>query len=216
MKYVILAALLLTACQGKKGDMGPQGPSAPQPVPVVEDEVQKLINEENEYRLGLGQTALSSGLACTLYTITGGQRIQASIPGYNTLTGLTSVGTFLLKSPFNQPNGPISDGLSVLPNPLKTIYKNMYMLRCSGYIVVTKSDYYLFDLTSDDASLLYINGSKVIDNDNNHGAVNVSGMRYLRKGVHSFKLEYAQAGGGNQALVLKVDGSLLDPKYMVH
>lgn len=226
---VLLSLALLSACgrgfngkdgsDGAQGPAGPTGPAAPVvtlPVDSVAQDVQNLLNDENDYREGLGQTALTSGLSCTLYTITGGDRIQASIAGHNTLTGITQVATFLFKGQFNQPDSPVSQTLNVLPAPLRPLYTNMILLRCQGQIVVRESDYIPFELTSDDGSVLYIDGAKVIDNDNAHGATLVSGMKYLRRGVHTFRLDFAQSGGGNQALVLTSGGSQIDPMYLAH
>ncbi len=189
---------------------------APPVDPTLEEEIAAILSEENDYRLGLGQTMLSNGLSCTLSTITGGSRIQSSIAGHNTLTGISNVATFLYKGLFNQPDTSISVGMNVLPEALRSIYKNMYLLRCQGFIVVTESGYYSFELTSDDASLLYVAGAKVIDNDNNHGSVTVTGQKYLRKGVHAFRLDYAQAGGGNQSLILTSGGESINPAFYAH
>ena len=230
MKHVLFAvvvALSLSACgkgatgdAGAQGPQGPQGPAAPVPTPPavtpLEQEVAKLLADENEYRLGLGQTMLSTGLSCTLQTFTGGDRIQASIAGHNTLQGLTTVGSFLLTSPMNQQDSPISDGNSVLPAGIRSVYKNMYLLRCQGQLVVTQSGNVLIDITSDDGSVVYVDGSKLIDNDNNHGSTTVAGMKYLRKGVHSFRLDYAQSGGGSQSLVLRMNGELMNPLLWAH
>lgn len=226
MKKLILAFLatgLLAACAGPSGNDGSTGPQGPQgpaaPTPTVSDEqadINALVSDENDYRLGLGQTQLSEGLSCTLYTITGGDRIQASISGHNTLTGITQVATYLYKGWFNQPDSPVSDGMNVLPTALRSLYTNMYLLRCQGQIVVRESDYYNFTVNSDDASVLYIDGAKLVDNDNNHGVTAVSGQKYLRRGVHTFRLDYAQAGGGNQALQVLAGGQFINPIYYFH
>ena len=194
----------------------PRVVEVPAPAETFEQDVANLVADENDYRTGLGQTALSSGLACTLYTTTGGDRIQASIAGHNTLTGLSQVATYLYKGPFNQPDSPISDGMNVLPEALRSLYKNMYLLRCQGQVVVTATGYYGFELSSDDGSLLYIDGAKVIDNDNNHGNTTVVGQKYLRRGVHTFRLDYAQTGGGNQSLILTSGGSTINPALYFH
>lgn len=222
----ILLAICISGCggsytnyvgpQGPKGDPGTPAPSPTSTTTAEDQDIANLVSDENDYRLGLGQTMLSSGLSCVLYTITGGDRIQASISGHNTLTGLSTVATFLYSYAFNQPNASSSDGLNVLPLALQPLYTNMFMLLCYGQIVVTDTDYHTFQLSSDDASLLYVDGSLVIDNDNAHGVTTISGMRYLRRGVHSFSLYFAQTGAGSQALILNTDGALAPANRFYH
>lgn len=233
MMAMLVAAMGLTAC-GHKGDQGdagtpgapgPTGPAAPVAPPVVVDEVQADINalvaDENDYRISLGQTMLSEGLSCKLYTTTGGDRIQASIAGHNTLQGLTQIASFTYKgqdaaTTFQQYDASVNDGLNVLPTPLKNTYKNAFLLRCEGQIVITETGLYGFELYSDDASLLYIDGSKLIDNDNSHGITLMQGNKNLRRGVHTFRLDFAQTGGGNQALVLRANGVSIPPRFFQH
>lgn len=210
MKYVILA-LILSACSTETFTVV-HDPAVPQPP----TEVQQILNEENAYRLGLGQTQLSSGLSCSLQTFVSGDRIQASIAGHNTLAGLTQVATFLLTVPFNQQDANISEGMNVLPVPLRAVYQDKYLLRCSGQLVVTETGYVQFDLRSDDGSVLYVDGAKLIDSDNAHGPVDASGTKYMRRGVHAFRLDYSQSGAGSEALVLKANGDVVSPEYFVH
>src|SRR4051812_41372656 len=95
----IILMCLMTACG--KGDKGEPGPTvyvtAPAEPVEGQAEIDALVAEENDYRLGLGQTALSSGLSCTLYTITGGTYINATnINGASqspVLTGVVQVAT---------------------------------------------------------------------------------------------------------------------------
>lgn len=214
---VLLLSGFMAACAGPEGDRGPQGEPAPTPVVTpLQADINALVLDENTYRLGLGQTQLSEGLSCTLYTITGGDRIQSSIAGHNTLTGLSQVGTYLYKGAFNQPDSPTSDGMNVLPPALRAAYTNMYMLRCQGQVVITDSNWYSFSVSSDDASVLYVDGAKVVDNDNNHGVTTVTGSKYLRRGVHTIRLDYAQAGGGNQALIVQMNSSSINPALYYH
>ena len=177
-----------------------------------------IVDEENIYREGLGQTALTNGLSCALYTVTGGQFIQNDATHTPTLTGIVTVATFLFKDAFNQPNSSANDGLNVLPAALRSnpSYKNLILLRCQGQLVVTTTGYVDFDLTSDDGSVLYVDGSRTIDNDGNHGATEKTGQKYLREGVHTFRLDFAQTGAGNQALILKANNSLLSGQYFFH
>lgn len=221
MKWFLVASLLLVSgCYGPRGHVGPAGPQGPEapvdPTTPFEEDVASIIEDENIYRLGLGQTALSSGLSCTLSTFTSGTRIQSTNGGNITLSGLSQVATFLSSGIFNQPDTPISAGMNALPASLRAIYLNMYLLRCQGYFVVQETGYYSFELSSDDGSLLYINDSKIIDNDNAHGVVTLLGTKYLRRGVHKFRLDYTQSAGGNQALILKTNGGFLDSRLFFH
>lgn len=203
-KLMLIALLSLTAC-GKTYTRVTEEVAIPATTVPLTD-VQEIVADENEYRNGLGQSTLSPGLSCALYTIVSGDRIQSSIPGHNTLSGISHVASFTHDGSFNQISSSVNDGMNVLPLPLRVTYKNMYLLRCQGQIVITETGYYNFELTSDDASILYVGGAKVIDNDNNHSPTLVVGQKYLRRGVHTFRIDYAQAGGGSQALILKSSG----------
>lgn len=219
MKKLLLISTILTLCIscGRDNQTTIINEVVSPPTTEVNAEtqdVETLLAEENSYRETLGQSQLTSGLSCNLQTYTGGDRIQASIANHNTLQGLSNVGSYTLKAPFNQDNTSVDLGLNVLPMGLKTMYKRNYLLRCTGYIVITENNYYKFDLTSDDASVLYIAGAKVIDNDNAHGVNLVSGTKFLRRGVHAFRLDYAQEGG-SQALILNMSDELLSASRFV-
>jgi hypothetical protein len=221
--YLLLAgiSILFLGC-GKDGKQGP--PAEPYIAPSIKDSVQEdidyIVNDENDYREGMALPPLTSGLSCKLQTFTSGHRIQPTSGGVQTLTGLSTVGTFLYKGKngesFKQPNSSMNDGMNVLPDALRPLFKNMYTLDCTGYIVVLESGYYLFEIQSDDASLVYINNSLLIDNDNSHGIVSKSNQKYLRRGLHQFRVRYAQSGGGNQALILKADGQSINPRFYAH
>lgn len=217
MKALLTLSLLTTlvAC-GKHTDIQiiQTTVTAPTATTSEQQDVLNLIRDENDYRIGQGQTMLSSGLTATLQTFATGDRIQASIADHNTLAGLVTVGSFTLKETFNQLQSNVNDGMNVLPLALRNTYKTNYLLRASGYIVITESDYYQFDLTSDDASVLYLDGVKLIDNDNAHGTTLKTSSKFLRRGLHSFRLDYAQ-NGGEQALMLYMNGSLIDPSRFV-
>lgn len=150
-----------------------------------------------------------------------GDRIQSTI-NFNgvggqehiTLQGLSQVASYTYTGYFNQLESSINNGMDILPLSLRNTYKDKYMIRCQGQIVITETKSHKFELNSDDGSVLYINGSKLIDNDNNHGPTNVSASKTLRKGVYAFRIDYAQTGGGSQALILKMNDLLLNPKFL--
>lgn len=202
--------------------------ATPDPAPTlsadeqVAADIKVIVDNENQYREGLGQTALTSGLSCTLYTITGGTYINAtSITGASqspVLSGVVQAATFLLTDGFNQADSPVTDGLNVLPTALRGLpqYQNLIKLTCQGQLVVTSTGFVSYDLTSDDASVLTVDGARLIDNDGGHGATLKSAQKYLRSGVHTFRLDFAQTGAGNQALILNANGSLLVGQYFYH
>ncbi|MGO9463821.1 MAG: beta strand repeat-containing protein, partial [Isosphaeraceae bacterium] len=53
-----------------------------------------------------------------------------------------------------------------------------------------------FATTSDDGSMLYIDGNAVVFNDYNQGATQRTGLANLTPGVHTIDVEYYQGGGG--------------------
>lgn len=226
-KYIlVVVAFLMVACGNAKFHAVDPTPDEvvvippEEPAPVVEDALQKVIDQiiedENDYRIGIGSTILSPGLSCKLYTVTGGSRIQSTSGSNLTLQNKVQVASYTHMGVFNQETSSITVGMNVLPALIRDIFKNMYYLRCEGSIVVTESGFNLFELTSDDASLLYINGSLVIDNDNAHGPTLKSGQRFLKKGVHTIRLDYAQTGGGQQALILEQNGDVLESRLLFH
>lgn len=60
----------------------------------------------------------------------------------------------------------------------------------SGIIDIPEDGIYEFMTKSDDGSVLYINNSKVVDNDGSHAAIVATGRIALKKGHHSYKLLY--------------------------
>lgn len=71
-----------------------------------------------------------------------------------------------------------------------------FAVRYQGLIEVPKDGVYRFWTKSDDGSLLYIDGKKVVDNDGSHPPQEREGTVELDKGRHTFELGYAQGGGG--------------------
>ncbi len=231
---VTLAMFVLSACgpgfkgdTGEQGPAGPQGPTAPIPTPAptpVVDEVQvdidALLKDENDYRLGLGQTELSSGLSCSVVQVASGAWLSTSSPGYPGSGIIVTTGStysYLYKGSFSQPDSIGADPILLLPSGLRPMFagKN-FKISCSGYIVVRETGYYDFSLNSDDGSILTVDGTQVVNNDNNHGMTLKNGTKFLRRGVRSFSIQYAQSGGGNYGLILQANGSTIDGKYYSH
>ena len=69
-------------------------------------------------------------------------------------------------------------------------------LKYNGYIEVPETGIYSFYLTCDDAGMLYIADRIVIDNEGPHSSVEKSGQVALKKGLHPFRLDFVEGGGG--------------------
>ncbi len=71
-----------------------------------------------------------------------------------------------------------------------------FALEITGYLNIPKTNNYVFRLTSDDGSRLYIDDKEIIDFDGLHGGESRDGEIALEKGFHPFRIEYFQGGGG--------------------
>lgn len=238
MKYLLVLAsvlLLVAGCakgpvgaDGVDGGVGPAGPAASV---IPESTTQQLVDAENAYREGLGQTALTLGLSCTVQ-LSGnapapvnapGQWLSSSSPGYNAAQGLVTAlagsasYAYLLQTSFNQPDSPGNVTNGLIPTAIQPLFIGQnYKINCAGQIVVTDSGYYGFDVNSDDGSILTIDGSVVIYNDGNHAMTDKSGTKFLRSGVHTFNMAYAQSGGGNFGLILQANGAVVPATAFYH
>jgi len=65
-----------------------------------------------------------------------------------------------------------------------------------GFIKIPKQGVYTFSTTSDDGSVLVIDGKMVVSNDGRHAPLERSGVIQLQSGFHRFRILYFQAGGG--------------------
>jgi PA14 domain len=221
MKRIYLVALLgivLSGCAGPMGDTGPQGPAAPSTPPTA---IQNIVNLENAYRQVQGEAPLTPGLSCVVQAISAGTYLSSSSPGYTAaqaivLTGLSY--SYLLSTSINQPNVAGSAGNNLIDPEIAPLFlTNNYRIVCTGALVVTEDGYYGFTSSSDDGSLLYIDGTLVVDNDGSHGIQSVSGTKLLESAVtHTFQLYYSQSGSGNIAMILDMNGSVLPAANLYH
>lgn len=72
-----------------------------------------------------------------------------------------------------------------------------------GYIEVPQDGIYTFALTSNDGSMLYLDGQMLIDNDGPHGDTQLTAQRALAKGWHKVRVEYFDMNNGG-SLSLKM------------
>ena len=85
---------------------------------------------------------------------------------------------------------PVKSGTMPEPSIAGATLADHFGYVFTGYIDVPADGVYEFIVRSDDGSVLYIGGDKVVDNDGGHAAIDASGRVPLRKGFHPFTLRY--------------------------
>lgn len=92
---------------------------------------------------------------------------------------------------------PVKEGVAGVVDISPKIRKEKYGLVFEGYINIAKTGGFTFFTTSDDGSILEIDGAEIVNNDGNHGFEEKEGKCFLEKGYHKIKLRYFDSGGGN-------------------
>lgn len=197
------------------GPQGVAGVTTTVTTTTSNDSVTSIVNDYNAWRTSNGQENLNPGLTCNLYTVpqttTG---ITAAANG-GVAPVLTNVATFGYQGVFNQPNSAVTVGLNILPLGLQTVYQTWFILKCTGYVVITTDDFHEFDVNSDDGSNLYVDGVLIVNNDGLHGAKDVAGTKHLQDLVHTFEIDFFQSNG-SQELIVNMDSVLLPAENLWH
>ena len=68
--------------------------------------------------------------------------------------------------------------------------EDFFAIRFSGYISIKTAGEYTFELSSDDGSMLYINGKELVNNDGLHPVRPVTGTIELKPGMHKILVTY--------------------------
>ena len=178
------------------------------PMPTTQSEIDQIVSTYNNYELAIGNDQISNGLVCRLYTVPSNTSGIVGAP-------LTTVGSWEYVGDFNQSNVSASEGLNILPSQIRPYYIQFFIVKCTGYLIVTQNQFYEFSLSSDDGSLLYVDGL-LINNDGQHGIETVNKTKFLEYGVHSFELDYFEGPGGNEALILNMNETLLSSANLYH
>jgi hypothetical protein len=66
----------------------------------------------------------------------------------------------------------------------------------TAYVDVKEGGTWRSVLASDDGSKMYVNGIPLIDNDGNHGIIEVEGEAPIPTGIHEIRVEWFNGGGG--------------------
>ena len=80
--------------------------------------------------------------------------------------------------------------------------RNHFCAQFESYLSVKTEEEYLFTLTTDDGSRLYVDGELLIVNDGAHGAIEKKASKILSKGRHSLRIDYFDYDKG-QSMVFK-------------
>ncbi|MEG1413725.1 MAG: family 20 glycosylhydrolase [Mucinivorans sp.] len=91
---------------------------------------------------------------------------------------------------------------------LKSELKGFVGLVGEGYVEVLRDGIYTFTLTSNDGSMLYVDGVELINNDTPHGDRTLSAQKALAKGLHKVRIEFFDMNNGG-CLALKLDGVVI-------
>jgi hypothetical protein len=88
-----------------------------------------------------------------------------------------------------------------------------FVMRWTGILTIATEGEYTFSTQSDDGSLLYIDGQRVVDNDGTHGMTDRQGSMALSAGAHDFVVAFFENTGGAGLKVSwsPVPGSPLQP-----
>jgi len=89
---------------------------------------------------------------------------------------------------------PVKEGITESVDLTMNPREDNYGVRFSGYIKIMEDGLYRFYLNSDDGSRLYLRDHKIINNDLNHGFLELSGRAALRKGYHPIRIDYYESG----------------------
>ncbi|MCD7900782.1 MAG: family 20 glycosylhydrolase [Bacteroides sp.] len=92
--------------------------------------------------------------------------------------------------------GKTADETFIVSNIKSPKETKAFGLIFDGYMDVPETGVYSFFFTCDDGGVLYIDNELVVDNDGLHSPLLKSGQAAMKKGLHPFKLDFVEGGGG--------------------
>lgn len=157
---------------------------------IVNSEDGIITSEETDALFKNCDTSLSAKIVADLYQLQDG---NGSVPDYTTLSPLKKIC-------LNQLDISSRDFTQGFPGVDSLI--EWFGLDIHFDIDVKTAGEYLFALTSDDGSIMTIDGIEVITNDGRHGAVRKDALVNLTAGTHKVNIRYFQ--GPRYALALEL------------
>ncbi len=115
---------------------------------------------------------------------------------------------FTLNGGRDNTNTLTDSGVTTTMDPAAYDTGDDYALKFTTTLTITQAGTYTFRTTSDDGSMLFLDGTQIVNNDGLHGAVTVtSAGQALAAGTYTLETIFFERGGGN---VLTVEMSGLD------
>jgi mono/diheme cytochrome c family protein len=108
---------------------------------------------------------------------------------------------------------PVKTGLSRGLDLSVAGRENGFAVWFEGFFEVKQDGKYKFHLGSDDGSIAYVDGNKVVDVDGVHPHSEKTGQVDLKAGIHKLRVEYFQ-GGGEWTVALEFEGPKT-PRQMI-
>ncbi len=93
---------------------------------------------------------------------------------------------------------PVATGKMAVPDISAARQEDHFAFIFKGFLEIGERGVWEFMTKSDDGSVLFIDGVKVVDNDGSHAAVSATGRVPLEKGWHSFILKYIEDYEGHE------------------
>jgi len=122
--------------------------------------------------------------------------MKKSVPVRNAKTGLLCSFFDQKYKSTKEMDGKTPDEIFIVSNIKAPKETKAFGLVFNGYIDVPETGIYSFYFTCDDGGVLYIDNEEIVDNDGLHSAELKSGQAAMQKGLHPFKLDFIEGGGG--------------------
>jgi len=130
---------------------------------------------------------------------------QADVVNVNVYSGFVAAGG---GAPYSGFVGSFTSPDINFANPFLPFGQVNFGADMTGFLNVASDGSYTFNLTSDDGSLLYIDGSLIVDDSGIHGPASASGSVALTAGVHSFEVQYFECCGLPAQIQLTLPGGV--------
>ncbi len=140
----------------------------------------------------------NANITCTVYDLS--SMSLSKIPDFDTIPQL-KIGQIKVDQ-LDVLDTNNSQQFSKFKNSFASTLVEKFGLSCVAKLQVDVTGTHKFSLSSDDGSRLFINGVKVIDNDNLHGTTMVESNVNLTAGTSIIKVEYFQNLGSKSLMLL--------------